>query len=115
MEQASLVVKNPPIEQIFWRFPHIGEKIFKNLSYKNLVNCKAVSKSWYHYIIKQKFYLLQCPLHYANLQKNKDKYGRTPLHEAAINGITRKITKQLTTGLLRLFIRLLSEIPQTST
>ena len=86
MEQASSVVKNPTIEEFFWRFPHIGEKFFKKLSYKNLVNCKAVSKSWYHYIIKQKFYLIQCRLHYENLQKNKDKFGRTPLHKAAING-----------------------------
>ena len=86
MEQASSVVKNLTIEEFFWRFSHIGEKIFKNLSYKNLVNCKAVSKSWYHYIIKQKFYQLQCRLHYENLQKKKDTLGRTPLHKAAENG-----------------------------
>ena len=84
MEQASSVVKNATIEDFFWRFPHIGEKFFKKLSYKNLVNCKTVSKSWYHYIIKQKFY--QSRVHYENLQKNKDALRKTPLHKAAENG-----------------------------
>ena len=67
MGQASSSAKNPTIEEILWRFPHIGEKIFKNLSNKNLVKCKIVSKSWNHFIINQKFY--QQRVRYEELQK----------------------------------------------
>ena len=84
MDQDSTSAKDPTIEELFWRFPHIGEKIFKNLSNKNLVKCKSVSKSWYHLIINQKFY--QQRVYYEKLQKNVDGYGRTPLHNAAENG-----------------------------
>ena len=72
------------MEDILWRFPHIGEQIFKNLANKNLVKCKTVSKSLNHFIINQKFYHLR--VHYENLQKNLDDLGRTPLHIAATRG-----------------------------
>ena len=72
------------MEEVLWRFPHIGEQIFKNLSNKNLVKCKLVNKSWYHFINNQKFY--QQRIYYENLQKNVDGYGETPLHKAAEDG-----------------------------
>jgi len=55
------------MEEILWRFPHIGKKIFKNLSNKNLVKCKMVSKSWNDFIINQKFY--QQRVHYEKLRE----------------------------------------------
>ena len=82
MAQTSSSV--PTIEEFSLKFPHLGEKIFKRLSNKNLVKCKLVNKSWYHFINNQKFY--QQRIYYENLQKNVDVFGMTPLHEAARNG-----------------------------
>ena len=44
------------MEEVLWRFPHIGEQTFKKLSNINLAKWKTVSKTWYHFITNEKFY-----------------------------------------------------------
>ena len=72
------------MEDMLWKFPHVGEQIFKKLSNKNLAKCKKVARTWDHFIINDKFYKLK--VKYETMQKNKNEYGETPLHEAAESG-----------------------------
>ena len=74
-----------PMEDMFWKFPHIGEEIFKKLGNKNLAKCQKVGKTWGHFITNQRFY--QQRVKYEKMQKNTDELmGMTPLHEAAGKG-----------------------------
>ena len=70
------------------RFPHLGEAFFKISSNKDLVKCKMVSRSWYHFIINQKFYNQK--VYCENLQKDVDNFWGTPIQKAAINGDLQK-------------------------
>ena len=72
------------MEDMLWKFPHIGENIFKKLSNKNLAKCKKVSRSWEYFITNEKFYKQR--VHYEMKQKEKLMFGDTPLHEAARDG-----------------------------
>ena len=72
------------MEEILWRFPHIGENIFKKLSNENLIKAKKVAKTWERFIINEKFYKLK--VKYETIQKYYNENGETPLHEAAKNG-----------------------------
>ena len=42
------------IEDVFLRFPHIGEQIFERLNNQSLFNCQTVSKPWRDFIIENK-------------------------------------------------------------
>ena len=68
------------MEEVILRFPHLGEKIFKILSNKNVVKCNLTSRSWHIFITNEKFYKKR--VFYENLQKDVD-HGNTPLHIAA--------------------------------
>ena len=72
------------MNEVLWRFPHIGEHIFKKLRNKDLVKCKNVSRSWYNFITNEKFHELR--VHYENIQKIKNHDGETQLHQKARNG-----------------------------
>ena len=72
------------MEDMLWKFPHVGQQIFKKLSNKNLVKIKEVARSWEHFIINEKIYKQK--VHYETMQKKKDFFGTTPLHEAAKEG-----------------------------
>ena len=43
------------MQEVFFRFPHLSERVFDSLDNKSLANCKEVSKSWYFYLDNQKF------------------------------------------------------------
>ena len=76
------------MEEVHLRFPHLGERIFRILLNKDLVNCKIISRSWYHFIVNQKFYNQK--VYYENLQKEVDVIGDTPLHRAVKDGNLQK-------------------------
>jgi hypothetical protein len=38
------------MEEVFQRFPHLYENIFKSLDNESLANCEVVSKIWYSYL-----------------------------------------------------------------
>ena len=72
------------MEDMLWKFPHLGVGIFKKLSNKNLAKCKKVARTWDQFIINEKFYKLK--VHYEMKQKELDGNGQTPLHKAARDG-----------------------------
>ena len=42
------------MEEVFLRFLHIGEQVFKQLDNENLTKCREISKSWEDFIDNQK-------------------------------------------------------------
>ena len=72
------------MEDMLWKFPHIGEGIFKKLSNKNLLKCKKVARTWVYFIVNEKFYKLR--VKYETIQKEKCDIGWTTLHKAAVAG-----------------------------
>ena len=47
------------LEEIFWRFPHLKEKIFDKLDNKNLAKCQQVSMWWQKIISEDKIILIR--------------------------------------------------------
>ena len=72
------------MEDMFLKFPHIGEGIIKKVSIKNLAKCIKVARTWERFIVDDKFYKER--VKYEKLQMDVDENGRTPLHKAAENG-----------------------------
>ena len=73
------------MEDMLWKFPHVGQQIFKKLSNKNLTKSKEVARTWEHFITNEKFYKQK--VYYETKQKEKDQWWRrTPLHKAAKEG-----------------------------
>ena len=68
------------MEDMLWKFPHVGQQIFKKLSNKALAKNKKVARTWKHFITNEKFYKQK--VHYETRQKENPS-GETPLHEAA--------------------------------
>ena len=58
------------MEDMLWKFPHIGEGIFKKLSNKNVVKCKKVARTWESFIVNDRF--LKQRVKYETMQKEKD-------------------------------------------
>ena len=103
------------MEEVIARFPHLGEQIFQQLDYQNLVRCKMVSRSWLSCVEDQKFYYIRLIKAFTNcsdellkklLQKQKleavielaydvfnvhtkvkEIFNRMPIHDAAENGL----------------------------
>ena len=89
------------MEEVFLRFPHLGEHIFQNLDNQNLSKCLEVGQSWKSFIdyanlmwirIKKK-YPLQNEAHVQRIYKyktsiNGENYCTTDLHLAALTGQT---------------------------
>ena len=76
------------MEDMLWKFPHVGEQVFKKLSNKNLAKSKKVAKTWERFIANERFYKQK--VHYEIRQKDKNVLGETPLHKAARDGNLRE-------------------------
>lgn len=48
--EVEVIKRVNQIEEIFWRFPKVGEKIFKKLDVRDLEVCRSVSKWWQKFI-----------------------------------------------------------------
>ena len=69
---------------MLWKFPHVGQQVFKKLSNENLAKSKKVARTWENFITNEKFYKQK--VHYETKQKEKDNIGMTPFHYAALEG-----------------------------
>lgn len=52
--EIAVVERKGCIEETFWRFPHIGEQIFKELDDNSLYKCLEVNKWWLKFIKEKK-------------------------------------------------------------
>ena len=84
------MIESLKMEEMIFKFPHIGRQIFEKLTDENLVKCLKVSQSWEHPLTEEKLQRIQriqrLRIKYETIQKNKDKYGYTTLHQVAENG-----------------------------
>lgn len=44
--QVDIIKRKNHIEEIFWRFPHVGQQIFEKLDNQSLAKCQIVSPLW---------------------------------------------------------------------
>ena len=72
------------MEDMLWKFPHIGVGIFKKLSNKNLAKSIQVTRTWEKFIINAKFFKQK--VKYEKIQKQRFADGDTPLHFYATTG-----------------------------
>ena len=59
------------MDEMFWKFSHIGENIFKKLSNEGLVKCKMITRSSELFINKERFYKQR--VKYEMIQKKQTK------------------------------------------
>ena len=86
------------MEEMLWRFPHIGQEIFQQLNDQSLSECREISQSWQEFINNEKFYKKRIKemiekhtkdyndesVHYYCGGSTKETL--TPLHSAALTG-----------------------------
>ena len=44
--QVEIFKRKRNIEELFWRFPHIGEQIIEKIDNPSVANCRQVNKWW---------------------------------------------------------------------
>ena len=52
--QVEAIKRKNHIEEIFWRFPHIGEQILGELDEESVANCQEVSRRWQKFMDESK-------------------------------------------------------------
>ena len=52
--QVEAIKRKNHIEEIFWRFPHIGEQILGELDEESVANCQEVSRWWKKFMDESK-------------------------------------------------------------
>ena len=68
------------MDELFIRFPHIGQEIFNELDNKDLAKCRAISQSWRKFIDEEKISWNRI------LSKYSLRNGQSHLHIAALTG-----------------------------
>ena len=59
------------MEDMLWRFPHVGEQVFKKLSNKSLIKCMKIARTWENFIkneIKLLLYVWQRKQNFVSYQ-----------------------------------------------
>ena len=81
------------MEEVIWRFPHIGDQIFVELGDSSLARCRETNRLWQDFITNEKFYKKRIQ---EMIDEEKESYEElfvvtpslTPLHTAAMTGQT---------------------------
>ena len=83
--ELEFLKRTGKIEEIFWRFPHIGRKIFEKISDAYVKECKTVNKWWGNFIDEQKMLLLRLLRNHIcfPLLKKLQQYDLKILHRLA--------------------------------
>ena len=62
--KVEVIKRKNHIEEIFWRFPHLGTQIFEKLDHSNLVKCREISTWWKKFVDNDKtFWIKQIQEH----------------------------------------------------
>ena len=48
--QVEIFKRKRNIEELFWRFPHIGEQILEKIDNPSVANCRQVNKWWCNFV-----------------------------------------------------------------
>ena len=57
--QVEIFKRKHNVEEIFWRFPHIGEQILEKIDNQSVANCRQVNKWWYKFVDQGKALLIR--------------------------------------------------------
>ena len=57
--KVETIKRKNHIEEIFWRFPHLGTQIFENLDNPSLANCREISTWWKKIVDSDKTFWIQ--------------------------------------------------------
>ena len=57
--QVEIFKRKHNVEEIFWRFPHIGEQILEKIDNQSVSNCRQVNKWWYKIVDQGKALLIR--------------------------------------------------------
>ena len=57
--KVEVIKRKNHIEEIFWRFPHLGTQIFEKLDHSNLVKCREISTWWKKFVDSDKTFWIQ--------------------------------------------------------
>ena len=57
--KVEVIKRKNHIEEIFWRFPHLGTQIFEKLDNSNLVKCREISTWWKKFVDNDKTFWIQ--------------------------------------------------------
>ena len=52
--ELEVLKRNSNVEEIFWRFPHLGQNILEELDNQSLVKCREVNKWWQDFVDGQR-------------------------------------------------------------
>ena len=52
--ELEVLKRNTNVEEIFWRFPHLGQNILEELDNESLVKCREVNKWWQDFVDGQR-------------------------------------------------------------
>ena len=52
--ELEVLKRKTNVEEIFWRFPHLGKNILEELDNKSLVKCREVNKWWQDFVNGQR-------------------------------------------------------------
>ena len=97
MFQLEAMKRKNHVEEIFWRFPHIGEQIFESLDDKNLAKCQGVSRWWQKFMDEAKSVWIRKIQKYISISNSS---VRRTLQKQTWNNL-----KELTNLLHFLFVR----------
>ena len=57
--KVEVIKRKNHIEEIFWRFPHLGIQIFEKLDHSSLVKCREISTWWKKFVDSDKTFWIQ--------------------------------------------------------
>ena len=57
--KVEVIKRKNHIEEIFWRFPHLGTQIFEKLDNFNLVKCREISTWWKKFVDNDKTFCIK--------------------------------------------------------
>ena len=86
--KVETIKRKNHIEEIFWRFPHLGTQILEKLDNNSLVNCREISTWWKKFVDSDKtFWIQQIQEHISisnpSVQKTLQKENCESLQELA--------------------------------
>ena len=70
----AIIPRKDCIEEIFWRFPHVGQQIFEQLDNQSLAKCQSVSPLWNKSLNEDKTIFIRCIQEILSMPKSRGKY-----------------------------------------
>ena len=84
--QVEIFKRKHNIEELFWRFPHIGEQILEEIDNRSVANCQQVNKWWCNFVHNGKSLLIRKIQRHVCISKEK---FRKSLNKLSLEVLTK--------------------------